>query len=165
MGKWSVLHSEMPWNILLVLVAWFTGVFGLYLMYEWTASFQGAGNFVVFDRFYLPGLFPIIVICALILARLPGWIYIPLTLAAVAFGGVIYAQWAWNFNVLPGWFSNQGFGRGFPGVRPGNMPYNGFPGGSDYRLPPGFDPGSFRNNPGGYFPRQAPGGGFPLPGR
>lgn len=49
-------------------------------MHEWTSTAQMSGlpyiqmrdlSFIVIARFYLPGLFPIAVIIALIIARLP----------------------------------------------------------------------------------------------
>jgi hypothetical protein len=142
LGKWSSLRQEISWDFLLVLIAWFIGVFGLYLTYEWTADFQGAGGFVIFDRFYLPGLFPLVVIVALILARFPLWIDAPITLAVVAFGSIVYAQWALNLNILPNWVLNGNGMRGPGGGRPGNLPNGNFPGGGP---PPGGNfPGGFR---------------------
>jgi hypothetical protein len=160
----------LSWDILIVLILWFIAVFGLYLTYEWTADFRGGGGFVMFDRFYLPGLFPLAVIAALILGRLPGWLYIPLILVIAVFGSMVYLQWALNLNILPGWILNGTGGRGPGGDRPGNFPNRGFPGGgqppggySPGRLPGGNSPGRFPWGD-GYF--QPPyGGGFSPPGR
>jgi hypothetical protein len=129
-GTWSSLRKEIPWDILLVLIGWFMGVFLLYLMYTWTAKadYMGpGGSLISFDRFYLPGLFPIAVICALIIVRFPCMLYIPFTVLLVGFGSLVYVQWAWELNILPNWFSN-----GFRGGSPPNRNYSpGFPQGDN----------------------------------
>src|SRR4030043_784149 len=63
-GKWSSILADLSWDILLILIGWFVSVFCLYLMYEWTAGIQKGGGFVIFAPFLLPGLFPVVVICA-----------------------------------------------------------------------------------------------------
>ncbi len=100
-GKWSSLRSEIPWGIFLVLIGWFICVFGLYLTYEWTAALQKGGGFVIFDRFLLPGLFPVVVVCALIIARFPPKALVLIMLVLVVYGALLYAQWAWDLHVLP----------------------------------------------------------------
>jgi hypothetical protein len=100
-GKWSALRSEMPRDIFLVLIGWFCAVFLLYLTYEWTAALQKGGGFVIFDRFLLPGLFPAAVVCALVMARFPPKLLVTVTVILLAFGAVLYAQWALNLHVLP----------------------------------------------------------------
>ncbi len=158
LGAWSSLRTELSWDVLLVLIGWFIGVFFLYLMYEWTADFQGGGAFITFDRFYLPGLFPVAVIGALVLARLPYKLYIPATLLVLAFGSAVYAQWAYNLNILPNWLYNGTFRGGFRGG-PGDIPGNGQPpGGSSNGGPPNFQPGRLPENGGSYFPQPTPGG-------
>jgi hypothetical protein len=114
-GKWSSLRSELPWGILLVLIGWFIAVFFLYLTYEWTAGIQNGGGFVILDRFLLPGLFPVVVIGALIMARSPGKILIPVMLILVAGGVLIYAQWAWDLHILPGWLTARTLESRWPG--------------------------------------------------
>lgn len=90
-GTWGSLDPELPWDMLLVLVGWFVAAFGLYLMYEFTAEYLGENSYMIrFARFYLPGLFPVVVICAVVLARVPLKICIPVMLTAVIAGSCIY---------------------------------------------------------------------------
>jgi hypothetical protein len=100
-GKWSGIRSELPWDILLVLIGWFVSVFFLYLCYEWTAGLKMGGGFVIFDRFLLPGLFPIVIICALIMDRFPLKVLIPVMVILMVFGALLYAQWALDLHILP----------------------------------------------------------------
>jgi hypothetical protein len=138
-GRWSSLTREMPWSILLILIGWFIFVFGLYIMYEWTADFRGGGPFIMFDRFYLPGLFPVVVVCALIIARFPFKLYIPAVVLLVAAAVIFYLQWT-GLNILPGILGTMGGGqfRGSPGFPS--------PGGNFF---PGLPPGGSGNFPGG----------------
>jgi hypothetical protein len=114
-GKWSGFRSELPWDIFLILIGWFVSVFFLYLGYEWTAGIQKGGGFVIFDRFLLPGLFPVAVICALVMARFPWKVLLPVMLILVAFGAVLYAQWALGLHVLPDWISERTLESRWPG--------------------------------------------------
>jgi hypothetical protein len=113
--KWSYLRKEIPWDILIILVGWFVCVFLLYLMYEWTAGLKDGGGFVLFNRFYLPGLFPIVIICALVMARFPYKVLIPVLIILVVFGALLYAQWALNLHILPGWLSERTLETRWPG--------------------------------------------------
>jgi len=65
--KWP----ELPAHIYHVLWWWVVAVFGVYLMYEWTA-YQAGGQlpFPLLTRFYLPALLPLVFIAALMLRRL-----------------------------------------------------------------------------------------------
>jgi hypothetical protein len=114
-GKWSGLRSELPWDILLVLICWFIAVFGLYLMYEWTAGIKAGGGFVIFDRFLLPGLFPVVVICALIMARFPLKVLIPVMAVLVVYGALVYTQWALDLHILPDWLTERTLESRWPG--------------------------------------------------
>jgi hypothetical protein len=114
-GKWSSLRSELPWDMLLVLVGWFISVFLLYLGYEWTANIQKGGGFVIFDRFLLPGLFPVVVICALIMARFPYKVLIPVLAILVVFSVLIYFQWVLNLHILPDWLTERTLDGRWPG--------------------------------------------------
>jgi hypothetical protein len=139
-GKWSSIRSELPWNILLILIGWFASVFFLYLTYEWTAGIKGGGGFVIFDRFLLPGLFPVVVISALIIARFPLVVLIPVISILVAFGGILYAQWALDLHILPDWLTARTLESRWPGyLFPPWTPYF-HPGatGSDYFPFPGW---------------------------
>lgn len=106
-GKWSSLRSELPWDIFLVLIGWFVSVFLLYLGYEWTAGIKMGGGFVIFTRFLLPGLFPIVVVCALVMDRFPLKVLIPVMVVLIVFGAILYAQWALDLHVLPGWLTER----------------------------------------------------------
>jgi hypothetical protein len=96
-GRWSSLNTELPWDILLVLIGWFISVFFLYLMYEFTADYLGESSSLIrFARFYLPGLFPVVTICALVITRLTWKLYIPVLIIAVIAGSIIYTQYVSN---------------------------------------------------------------------
>jgi hypothetical protein len=114
-GKLSTLRSEMTWDVFLVMTGWFLAVFLLYLMYEWTAGLKQGGGFVLFNRFYLPMLFPIVVICALVMARFPYKILIPVMLVFVVWGSLMYAQWALNLHILPDWLTVRTLETWWPG--------------------------------------------------
>lgn len=113
--RWSGLHAEMPWGIFIVLICWFCFVFVLYLTYEWTAGLQEGGGFVIFTRFYLPGLFPVAVIGALVIARFPYRILVPVMLIILVFGAMLYVQWALDLHVLPDWLSERTLETRWPG--------------------------------------------------
>ena len=103
-GRWSGIREEMPWDIFLVLAGWFICVFGLYLGYEWTAGLKQGGGMVVFDRFLVPGLFPIVIITALIITRFPVWAMAAALVLLIAFGVMFYLQWDYNnIHILPQW--------------------------------------------------------------
>ncbi len=123
-GKWSSLRSDLPWNILLILIGWFISVFFLYPMYQWTAGIKGGGGFVIFDRFLLPGLFPVVLIGALVMARFPLVVLIPVMAILVAFAGVLYAQWALDLHILPDWLTARTLESRWPGyIFPPWTPY------------------------------------------
>lgn len=107
-GKWSSLHEEMPWGILLVLIGWFISVFILYLGYEWTAGLVKGGGAVLFNRFLLPGLFPVVVITALVMARFPYRVLIPVLAVLIIFGVMFYLQWSFSdWHILPAWVTER----------------------------------------------------------
>ena len=102
-GPWADLDIELPWGILLILAGWFIGVFGLYMMYEWTATPYLSGHpyiqmkefhFMEFARFYLPGLLPVVVVVALVIARMPVKIWAALLVIAIIVGSVLYMNTA-----------------------------------------------------------------------
>lgn len=143
-GKWSSLGIELRWDILLLLLGWIAGVFLLYIMYEWTDSQIVNGSFIIFDRFYLPGLFPLAVISALILARFPAKVAIAITTIAVVLGSGLYLQ-------------SLHSGRGLPGGGQANgLPSAGIPNGARGGVPPtGLPPGGPQNGTGGGTPPTA----------
>jgi len=114
-GKWSSLRSELSRGIFLILIGWFVSVFGLYLMYEWTAGIKEGGGFVIFDRFLLPGLFPVVIICALIIARFPLKVLIPVMAILMVYGALVYAQWALDLHILPAWLTERTLESRWPG--------------------------------------------------
>ncbi len=114
-GKWSSLRSELSWDILLVLIGWFVCVFFLYLTYEWTAGIKEGGGFVIFDRFLLPGLFPVAIICALIIARFPLKVLIPVMAILIIYGALLYAQWALDVTILPDCLTERTLESRWPG--------------------------------------------------
>jgi hypothetical protein len=96
-GYWSSLRDEFPWDRLLVLIGWFLSVYLLYIMYEFTAEFlTETTSFFRYARYYLPGLFPVAIISALVVARLPKKFSVPLVAAIVISGVVLYFQVALN---------------------------------------------------------------------
>jgi hypothetical protein len=122
--KWSGLRNELPGDILLILIGWFVFVFCLYLTYEWTAGLEKGGGFVIFDRFMLPGLFPVAIIGALIITRFPYKVLVPVMAIILAFGALLYAQWAWDLHVLPGWLTERTLVSRWPGyIFPPWVPY------------------------------------------
>jgi hypothetical protein len=135
-------NTELPWDILLILMGWFVCVFFLYLGYEWTADSAG-GDFFHITRFYLPGLFPIAIISALFMGRFSFRFYLPILILLSAFGLIIYLQSVGYLHLLPRWLTNRGL---LPRDRPGGFP----------RPNPG-------NMPGGNFPRPSPGRGYLPP--
>jgi hypothetical protein len=114
-GTWSSLRSELPWDIILVLAGWFICVFGLYLCYEWTAALKDGGGFVLFDRFLLPGLFPAVIISALIMARFPYKVLIPVLAILLVYGVLMYLQWNLNLHLLPDWLTKRTLEGRWPG--------------------------------------------------
>ncbi|MHB8104394.1 MAG: hypothetical protein ACYDG5_02520 [Dehalococcoidales bacterium] len=133
--KWASIKSELSWGILLVLMGWFVSVFVLYLGYEWTAGLQDGGGFVLLNRFLLPGLFPVVIVCAFIMSRFPWKVLIPVMVIIVVYGCLLYAQWALDLHILPGWLTERTLVTRWPGYLfpPWSTPYF-HPGsiGSDY---------------------------------
>jgi hypothetical protein len=96
-GRWQGLRTELPWGMLLVLAGWFLAVFGLYMTYEFTAEYLTSGtSYFRFARYYLPGIFPVAVVSALVISRLPLKITIPLMTIMIAAGITLYYQVALN---------------------------------------------------------------------
>lgn len=98
-GRWASLRTELPWDTLLVLIGWFLSVFLLYMTYEFTAEFlKSSSSFFRYARYYLPGLFPVAIVCALVIARFPKKFSIPLMVLVIAAGVALYFQVALNPN-------------------------------------------------------------------
>jgi hypothetical protein len=114
-GMWSSLRSELPWDIILVLAGWFIFTFGLYLCYEWTAALKDGGGFVLFNRFLLPGLFPAVIVSALVMARFPYKVLIPVLVILLVYGVLMYLQWVLNLHILPDWLTLRTLEGRWPG--------------------------------------------------
>lgn len=88
-GAWR----ELPLSIVLVLLGWFVAVYGFYLFYEWTSKgLAESGHFIIVDRFYLPGLFPLVVLAALLLARMPAKFTVAALVVYMTMGSLLFAQ-------------------------------------------------------------------------
>jgi hypothetical protein len=84
---------ELKPDMLLLFLGWFLAVFGLYMMYEWTANQRPEYQpFIIVTRFYLPALLPMVTFGALLLSRIPGRIVIVIMAAAVIWGSIMFAQ-------------------------------------------------------------------------
>ncbi len=97
--SWLKRHNRGDWwlemtpSLLILLLGWLVAVFGLYIMYEWTAN-QGMADrpFIIVTRFYLPALFPLVVFAALLLGKIPGKLTVGLIAIAVISGSLLFAQ-------------------------------------------------------------------------
>ena len=95
---------EMPWTVLALLIGWFLAVFGLYFLYTWTSRPPMSDvEYVVLDRFYLPGLFPLVAIAALALSRVPRKLALLLMITFVVVGSVFLVHWVTTEPGLPPW--------------------------------------------------------------
>jgi hypothetical protein len=96
-GWWSSLRDELPWDRLLVLIGWFLSVYVLYMMYEFTAEYlTETTSFFRYARYYLPGFFPVAIVSALVVVRLPKKFILPIVTAVIIAGAVLYFQVALN---------------------------------------------------------------------
>ena len=83
---------ELTPGIWMLMLGWVIAVFGLYVMYQWTAN-QGTGRpFITVTRFYLPALFPLAMFAALLLRKIPGKLAVFSIAVAVISGGLLFAQ-------------------------------------------------------------------------
>jgi hypothetical protein len=90
---WAGLGTELSWDILWLLTGWFVGGFCLYLAYDFTADYMGNHiSFVRFARYYLPGLFPIALISAMLMDRFPRRILYPVLAVLIIAGIAIYFE-------------------------------------------------------------------------
>jgi hypothetical protein len=105
-GKWASLRTELPWDILIVLICWFFIVLFMNLTYEWLAGLKEGWGFVLYNRFYLPWLLPLIIVGALIMTRFPYKVLIPVLVLIIGFGTMLYVQWVWNLHIFPLWMTS-----------------------------------------------------------
>ncbi len=81
---------EITWDIVLLLLAWVVCVFGLYMLYEWTATPQEQlMPFIIKARFYLPGLLPLVIFTSLLMTRWSGELVTALLVIIVISGFAI----------------------------------------------------------------------------
>jgi hypothetical protein len=79
-----------------MLIGWFVTGFCLYLAYDFTAEYPGShSSFVRFALYYLPGLFPIALVSALVMDRWPRRVFVPVLGVLIIAGIVIYASVYW----------------------------------------------------------------------
>ena len=97
-------------GITILLAAWFAAVFGLYMMYEWTANQRPDMPFIIVTRFYLPALLPEVIMAVFCLSRLPNKLVICLMAASLTIGVVFFVQ------------ASQG---DLKAAQPGPLPQNG----------------------------------------
>ena len=97
-------------GITILLAAWFAAVFGLYMMYEWTANQRPDMPFIIVTRFYLPALLPVVIMAVFCLSRLPNKLVICLMAASLTIGVVFFVQ------------ASQG---DLKAAQPGPLPQNG----------------------------------------
>ncbi len=83
---------ELKPDLWILLLGWVVAVFGLYVMYEWTANQGTERPFITVTRFYLPALFPPAMLAALILRRIPGKLAALSIAVAIISGGLLFAQ-------------------------------------------------------------------------
>jgi hypothetical protein len=84
---------ELPGHLLWLLAGWFVAVYGLYAMYEGTANTVSWNlPYIVLTRFYLPGLFPLVVMGALLAGRMPPRLLVTVTATAAALGILFFAM-------------------------------------------------------------------------
>jgi hypothetical protein len=99
-------------SITILLIGWFAAIFGLYIMYEWTANQRPDAPFITVARFYLPALLPIVIMAVLFLYKLPKKLIICLMAVALTIGVTIFVQ------------ASQ---RELKISSPGQLPQNGMP--------------------------------------
>ena len=99
----DIAWTEVPRPVAWLLIGWFVAVYGLYFLYEWTSTPQMRNmHYMVLDRFYLPGLFPLAVIAALVLARMPKKLALGGAAALVILGAGLFVTWANSDNKMGG---------------------------------------------------------------
>ncbi len=139
-GAWYNLSEVLRWDILLIIIGWFAAVFLLYITYEWTANQQmGSRPFIVMARFYLPGLFPLVVLSALLISKIPIKFALGMVAVTVIAGSAIYLQSLQSQLEGPGGVKAGGLPtnpNGQPGInKPTGLP-GGLPQGNQTRPPP-----------------------------
>jgi len=92
--KWYILKNSLNWDLFVILIGWFIAVFFLYITYEFTAEYLGQNSsFIRFARFYLPGIFPVVIISSIFLERLPGKTTFSLAFLLIIISTAIYLQY------------------------------------------------------------------------
>jgi hypothetical protein len=83
---------ELNMNLFLLLLGWFFSIFGLYIMYEWTAMRFMDPMFIIVTRFYLPALLPMALFAALLFLKIPKYFQLFLILIVSILGVLFFAQ-------------------------------------------------------------------------
>jgi hypothetical protein len=87
--KWL---QDLNGNIFWLLVGWLIAVFGLYMMYEWTANQGGDRPFITVTRFYLPALLPLVILAALLSEKLSNRLLMVIMVVLILVGGALFIQ-------------------------------------------------------------------------
>ena len=87
------LWPEIPAHIFHLLWVWALVIFGLFAMYDWTSFQDGAKfPFPLLTRFYLPALFPLVIVAALMIRRLSTKYWAGILVALSGLGLLFYVQ-------------------------------------------------------------------------
>jgi hypothetical protein len=119
------------------LVAWWLAVWLTYLAYDWTTVARFSMSYPLTSRFYLPALGALALLGALLLARAPRRLAVPLVAALLVVGAAasvysITGDWLYGHGASP---VTPRPGMPLPGA-PGGFPGSGAPSGP----PPGLEP-------------------------
>lgn len=87
------INRDISWGIFWIMTGWFVFVFGLYMTYEFTADLSNETAFIRIARFYLPGLFPVAFVSAIVLGRIPAKVVFPLVAVIIVAGSILYWQY------------------------------------------------------------------------
>lgn len=85
--------QELPWPVLLILIGWFLSVYVFYFFYEWTSKpSMERLSYMAVARFYLPGLFPLVIINSLLLAKVPPKLALTILLTCFIIGSILFVR-------------------------------------------------------------------------
>jgi hypothetical protein len=85
--------QELSWPVLLILIGWFLSVYVYYFLYEWTSRpLVERLSYMAVARFYLPGLFPLVIINSLLLAKVPPKLALTILLICFIMGSILFVE-------------------------------------------------------------------------
>jgi hypothetical protein len=85
--------QELPWPVLLILIGWFLSVYVYYFLYEWTSKpLMAHLSYMAVARFYVPGLFPLVIISSLLLAKVPPKLALNVLLICFIIGSILFVK-------------------------------------------------------------------------